>query len=215
MGGHGVLRGSESYVQAVEISRRLTRDGYLMVSGGGPGAMEATHVGAWFADKDDQSLADAIDILRQAPKYSDREWLSTAFKVLNKYPNCQHKSVGIPTWHYGHEPPTPFATEIAKYFDNSVREEGLLAIAKGGIVFTPGSAGTIQKIFQDLAQNHYKSYGIASPMVFLNKEYWCYQRPLYPVIELMHLRSDLGNLNLGIYDSVEDVMSHIKEFRAL
>jgi hypothetical protein len=102
MGGHGILRGSESYMQAVEISRRLTRDGYLMVSGGGPGAMEATHVGAWFADKDDNSLEEAMNIPIEAPKYSDREWLSTAFKVLKMHPDCTYESVGIPTWHYGH-----------------------------------------------------------------------------------------------------------------
>jgi predicted Rossmann-fold nucleotide-binding protein len=66
--------------------------------------------------------------------------------------------------------PTPFATHIAKYFANSVREEGLLAIAKGGVIFTPGSAGTMQEIFQDLAQNHYQSFGVSSPMVFMDKK---------------------------------------------
>ena len=120
--------------------------------------------------------------------------------------------MGIPTWLYGHEPPTPFATKIAKYFANSVREDGLLTIAKGGVIFAPGSAGTIQEIFQDLTQNHYRSFGYASPMVFINKEYWSYQRPVYPVIELMSLRGDLKNLNLGLYDTNEEVIDHIERF---
>jgi hypothetical protein len=29
----------------------------------------------------------------------------------------------------------------AKYFANSVREDGLLTVATGGVVYTPGSAG--------------------------------------------------------------------------
>ena len=49
-------------------------------------------------------------------------------------------------------------------------------------------------------------------MVFINKEYWSYQRPVYPVIELMSLRGDLKNLNLGLYDTNEEVINHIEQF---
>ena len=123
--------------------------------------------------------------------------------------DSESHSLGIPTWLYGHEPPTPFASHIAKYFANSVREEGLLAIAKGGVIFAPGSAGTMQEIFQDIAQNHYESFGYASPMVFLNKKYWSYDRPVYPIIELMKLREDLKNLDIGLYDTNQEIISHL------
>jgi len=157
-------------------------------------------------------LSTAINILSKAPFYNDKKWLSTAFEVLKKYPKSKYQSLGIPTWLYGHEPPTPFATHIAKYFANSVREDGLLTIAKGGVIFAPGSAGTIQEIFQDLTQNHYLSFGYASPMIFMDKEYWSYQRPIYPAIELMSLRGDLKNLDLGLYDTNEEVVAHIERF---
>lgn len=212
MGGHGLSRASKSYRQITEISKYLTEKGYLMVSGGGPGAMEATHVGAWFAGKSLKKLHAAIEHLSNAPTYNHPNWLPTAFQVLDKYPKPKFQSLGIPTWLYGHEPPTPFATHIAKYFANSIREEGLLAIAKGGVIFAPGSAGTMQEIFQEIAQNHYESFGYASPMVFLNKEYWSYDRPVYPVIELMKLRGNLQNLDLGIYDTNEEVIEHIERF---
>ncbi len=213
MGGHGLSRTDKTYRQVAEISRELTKKGYLMVSGGGPGAMEATHLGAWLAGRSDRSLSTAIKILSKAPFYNDKKWLSTAYEVLKKYPKSKYRSLGIPTWLYGHEPPTPFASHIAKYFANSVREDGLLTIAKGGVIFAPGSAGTIQEIFQDLTQNHYRSFGFASPMVFMNKEYWSYQRPIYPVIELMSLRGDLKNLNLGLYDTNEEIIDHIERFK--
>lgn len=213
MGGHGLSRKSASYRQITEIAKELTERGYLMISGGGPGAMEATHVGAWFAGRPQSELDDAIRHLSQAPTYDHVEWLPTAFQVLEKYPRTAYRSLGVPTWLYGHEPPTPFATHIAKYFANSVREEGLLAIAKGGVIFAPGSAGTMQEVFQDIAQNHYKSFGYASPMVFLNRTYWTVDRPIYPVIELMHSRGDIDHLNLGLYDLTEKVVAHIEQFQ--
>ncbi|PHN03272.1 LOG family protein [Flavilitoribacter nigricans] len=213
MGGHSLNRNSASYRQITEISRELTKRGYLMISGGGPGAMEATHVGAWFAGKPEEQLNEALELMGQAPTYADVNWLPTAFQVIEKYPRPAYSSLGVPTWLYGHEPPTPFATHIAKYFANSVREEGLLAVAKGGVIFAPGSAGTMQEVFQDIAQNHYESFGYASPMVFLNREYWTTDRPIYPVIELMHKRGDLSHLDLGLYDSTEKVIAHIERFQ--
>ncbi|WP_436416234.1 LOG family protein [Petrimonas sp.] len=212
IGGHKIKRTDNMYFQVASLSKLLTENGYLMLSGGGPGAMEATHVGAWMARRTDDELRQAIDILSAAPLYSDDKWLSSAFEVMERFPDPQFDSLGIPTWYYGHELPTPFATKIAKYFENSVREEGLLAIAKGGVIFTPGSAGTFQEVFQDLAQNHYESYGYASPMIFLNKNFWTNERPIFPIIEQMSERGDLMNLNLGLYDNNEDVVAHLKRF---
>lgn len=212
MGGHGLSRESATYLAVCKISKALTERGYLMISGGGPGAMEATHLGAWLAGYPEEALLDAIEILSVAPSYKDKRWLATAYEVLEKYPKSHYKSLGVPTWLYGHEPATPFATHIAKYFANSVREEGLLAIAKGGVIYTPGSAGTMQEIFQDITQNHYLTFGYASPMVFWDKEYWSYDRPVYPLLELMSLRNNLENLDLGVYDEIEEVIAHIESF---
>lgn len=169
MGGHSLARDSEDYRKAAHIARELTRQNYLMLSGGGPGAMEATHLGACFAAYSEKDLLKAIGILSEAPVFRDTRWLSKAFEVIERFKlndpqKNPYSSVGIPTWHYGHEPPTPFASHIAKYFDNSVREEGLLAVARGGVIFTPGGPGTIQEIFQEACQNHYNSYGNISPM---------------------------------------------------
>ncbi|MDO5663847.1 MAG: hypothetical protein Q4G63_01150 [Bacteroidia bacterium] len=212
MGGHKLKRTDNMYFQIVSLSKLLTEKGYLMLSGGGPGAMEATHVGAWMAGKSDIELQQAIATLSVAPNYSDEKWLPSAFEVMEQFPEPKFDSLGIPTWHYGHELPTPFATKIAKYFENSVREEGLLAIAKGGVIFTPGSAGTFQEVFQDLAQNHYESYGYASPMIFLNKNFWTNERPIFPIIQQMSNRGDLMNLNLGLYDKNEEVVEHLLQF---
>lgn len=184
MGGHNMLRGAKDYIAIARLARALTRDGYLLLSGGGPGAMEATHLGASFANRDSAELSRAVNVLTKAPHYKDALWLSQAFRVITDFDlrRAQPDSLAIPTWLYGHEPPTPFAPHIAKYFSNSVREEGLITLATGGIIFAPGNAGTIQEIFQDFAQNHYATTGTRSPMVFLNSAYWTEQRAIYPVI---------------------------------
>jgi len=134
MGGHAMQRNAAAYLKVARLSRDLTRAGYLCASGGGPGGMEATHLGAWFAQRDDAELVDAVGLLSAAPHYDPPgPWMDAAAKVKQRYPltDPDHgRSLGIPTWLYGHEPPTGFATDIAKYFANSVREEGLLAHAE-------------------------------------------------------------------------------------
>lgn len=214
MGGHSLGRDTPTYAAAARIARALTEQGYLLASGGGPGAMEATHVGAYFAGRPDAHLQDALALLAQAPSYKDTgPWLDTAFAVKEKYPLAADApaSLGIPTWHYGHEPPNAFATHIAKYFANSIREDGLLAIATYGIVFMPGSAGTIQEIFQDAAQNHYESFGYASPMVFFDTEYWTQTKPVYPVLKGL-AQGYTYDQWLTITDAVDEAVAQIVAF---
>ena len=212
MGGHGLQRTDPMFRTVVYISKSLTEQNKLMVSGGGPGAMEATHLGAWMAGYPEQAVEDALAVLYQAPDFNHKLWLDTALQVMRKYPQTRFRSLGVPTWLYGHEPTTPFATHIAKYFDNAIREDGILTIAKGGIIYSPGSAGTLQEIFQDAVQNHYLSFGYASPMVFLGKEFWTSEIPVYPFLEQMMLKGRYKHLQLSLTDDIEEVTSIIHSF---
>ena len=212
MGGHGLLRTDGYYRKVVSISKELTEKGYLMVSGGGPGAMEATHLGAWMASRTEEDVDRAMEMLSMSPSYSDAGWLDTAFRVMDEFPQNNYSSLGVPTWLYGHEPATPFATHIAKYFDNAIREDGILTIAMGGIVYSPGSAGTMQEIFQDAVQNHYLSFGYASPMVFLGENYWVEEMSVYPVLQELVRKGKYRNLLLSISDEVEHVVAEIQKF---
>lgn len=154
-------------------------------------------------------------MLAKAPTYVPQDaWLDAAFEVMEKYPVTSRSrcdSLGVPTWLYGHEPPTCFALHIAKYFANSVREEGLLAIARNGVVFSPGSAGTIQEIFQDATQNHYKTFGHASPMIFFGKVYWTHTKPIYPLIAQLSEGKEYHEL-LHITDDREEIVQKIVAF---
>jgi len=215
MGGHSLGRDEPMYLEIARLSRALVHAGFLPASGGGPGAMEATHLGAWFAERPDSELEEAVAMLSGAPKYSPiGPWLEAAFAVAAKYPVTSRSrcaSLGIPTWLYGHEPPSCFALHIAKYFANSVREDGLLAIAHYGVVFSPGSAGTIQEIFQDATQNHYKTQGMVSPMIFLGKDYWTQTKPVYPLLQQLAAGHDYERY-LGIEDERGAILDHIKAY---
>jgi predicted Rossmann-fold nucleotide-binding protein len=220
MGGHALDRTSAEYRDVAMIAKQLAEAGFLMTSGGGPGAMEATHFGAWMAHRPETDVDAALSVLGTCPGFSPRErWLATALEVKNVYPRVAGPrgdavdSLGIPTWLYGHEPPTVFATSIAKYFANSVREEGLLAIANSGVVYAPGSAGTIQEVFQDAAQNHYRSFGHPSPMIFLGVEYWRFHKPVYPLLTQLAAGHDYAAL-LHITDDPAEVVARLLGFAA-
>lgn len=213
MGGHALRRDAPGYRQIVFLSKRLTEMGKLMVTGGGPGAMEATHLGAWMAGRSEAETNEAVDMLVPSLTFKDSGWLCRSFKVMERFPlRSDYRSLAIPTWYYGHEPTAPFATDIAKYFDNSVREDGIVTIAKGGIIYTPGSAGTMQEIFQDAAQNHYESVGYASPMVFLGKDYYTHQMPAYSLLKELSDKKLYHNMKLTISDDNQEIVEAIVRF---
>ena len=165
------------------------------------------------AGRSEAETEDALSLLKQAPSFKDRLWLETALQAIEKYPQKQTVSLGVPTWLYGHEPATPFATHIAKYFDNSIREDSILTIAKGGIIYSPGSAGTMQEIFQEAVQNHYLSFGYASPMIFMNKEYWTEEMPVYRLMEHLVEKGKYKNLLMTITDSTSEIVQTILDFQ--
>ena len=120
------------------------------------------------------------------------------------------QSLAIPTWGYGHGPTTPFATHIAKYFQNSIREDGLLALAKQGIIYSEGKAGTIQEIFQDGAQNYYETFGCFSPMVLFGVQYWTTDFPVVGVLKKL-FPAEFGK-RLLVTDDVHEAAEFIEKF---
>jgi predicted Rossmann-fold nucleotide-binding protein len=114
------------------------------------------------------------------------------------------ESLAIPTWVNAGEPISQFASHIAKYFSNSIREDGMLAVATAGIVFAPGGAGTMQEIFQDAAQNAYRTFG-RSPMAFLDKQHYCVETGLYPALERQAARLGFADL-LSVSDAPERIL---------
>ncbi|MFC5501175.1 LOG family protein [Lysinimonas soli] len=209
MGGHELPRDSAAYRRIAELGRELARRRLLVCTGGGPGAMEAGHLGAALSAQSDDQLTDTIAALAAMPSMPEltrivghggiadgrlvrtaHDWFAPAWELSRAIVDPV-ESISIPTWHYGHEPTTPFATHIAKLFQNSIREDGLLTIARQGVIFTQGSAGTLHEVFQDAEQNYYATGDAEfSPMVFLDTDYWTNRLPVRQLMDALFAMAD-------------------------
>ena len=238
MGGHELPRDSAAYRRIAELGRELARHDLLVCTGGGPGAMEAGHLGATLSAHPDDKLADTIAVLAEMPTMPAlgrivgpggvaderlvriaHDWFAPAWELSRAIVDPV-ASISIPTWHYGHEPTTPFATHIAKLFQNSIREDGLLTIARQGVIFTQGSAGTLHEVFQDAEQNFYATGGaVFSPMVFLDTEYWTTRLPVRQLIDALFamatpaVRARFDELVL-VTDDIHEVVRRLDAFPA-
>jgi len=207
MGGHAARRGTADYTDAARLGRLLARSGFTVATGGGPGAMEAANCGAYLSGLPDGDFTAALGTLAAAPGFrpSVTDWARTAAAVVGQHPEGT-ATLGIPTWFYGHEPPNLFATHIAKYFANSVREAILLQLCTGGIVFLPGSAGTVQEIFQDACENYYGAPETITPMVLVGRAYWQETYPAWPMLQAIAAGKPMAR-RIHLVDTVEEALA--------
>jgi predicted Rossmann-fold nucleotide-binding protein len=182
MGGHAVRRDDPAYLAAARLGRALGSQ-FTVLSGGGPGAMEAANLGAWLSAATDDDLDAAVSAVAATPGFAPdvTAWARSAIGVLDRWPDGA-VSLGIPTWFYGHEPPNVFAAAVAKYFHNALREDMLVRLCRAGIVFLPGAAGTVQEIFQAACASYYSEPGPVPPMVLVGRDHWTNVLPVWPLL---------------------------------
>lgn len=166
--------------------------------------MEAANLGGRMAGLPEEALLDALGRLGVVPSFrpSIDAWVRAARDALELSPSPR-PSLGVPTWHYGHEPPNLFATAVAKYFRNALREAILLQVCDAGIVFLPGAGGTVQEIFQDACENYYATDESVAPMVLVGRTYWTQTLPAWPLLQaLARGRAMEGHVHL--VDTVDE-----------
>lgn len=198
MGGHALTRGSEEYAAAARLGHRLADAGLVVATGGGPGAMEAANLGALCPTED--LVTSALERVAGIPTFrpSIRDWAQVALDVYDEViavPQAAGtvRSIGIPTWFYGHEPPNVFCNGIAKYFSNALREDGLLARATAGTIVLHGAAGTVQEIFQSVTPRYYAADNATlAPLVLVGVDHWTRQVPVWPAIEALGRDRGMG-----------------------
>jgi hypothetical protein len=107
--------------------------------------------------------------------------------------------LSIPTWLYGHEPANLFAGRIAKYFSNAIREDTILRLARGGIVFAAGRAGTVQEVFQAATKTYYQTDGASGAYVFLDRAFWTGTLPIEALLRPLLALSSHGEKSASIH----------------
>src|SRR5438128_6480179 len=169
MGSHSTRRDDPQYALVAELGWLVARAGFLVATGGGPGLMEAANLGAYLSKHAERGALDrALAILKQAPAYDSdpARYVEATRRVLADEANGA-ASLGVPTWVYPDEPVNLFSSHIAKYFSNSMREEGLIAIGSHRVVIASDTPGTVREVFQAAEQHSYWVSDRRSPMVLL------------------------------------------------
>ncbi|NJM07612.1 hypothetical protein HC891_17665 [Candidatus Gracilibacteria bacterium] len=84
----------------------------------------------------------------------------------------------------------------------------MLAIANRGIIFAPGSAGTVQEIFMEATQNHYGVFQLVSPMVFFGTDYWQATLPALPLLRQLATNRQYAQL-IATFDDPHAIVAYL------
>lgn len=199
MGGHALLRDSTEYADAARLGHRLAAGGASVMTGGGPGAMEAANLGAFCSGE--ATLEEALREVAKVPSFrpSIDDWAISAWQSREQIsasdaagaPSDAGRSIGVPTWFYGHEPPNLFAGAVAKFFSNALREDQLVGRCRGGVVVLPGAAGTVQEVFQAITPLYYAESDKADqtqplpPLVLVGRRHWSQNLPVWDAVQAL------------------------------
>lgn len=165
IGGYDIKRDTDEFREIALVSKKLTENGYIIITEGGEGAMEAAHLGSWFAYRDIQELYDAILFLSKFLKNTKDEWYNSAYMIQKKYPRVS-RGKDIVIYALTNELIiTPFTSYVTIFFREQL-QESLLISSMNTIIFLPGDFNTDKKVYSSFQYMENKN------LIFFNSKYW-------------------------------------------
>ena len=78
----------------------------------------------------------------------------------------------------------------------------MLHRCRGGIVYLPGQAGTVQEIFQAATENFYATDASdVAPLILVGVDYWTAEYPAWPLLQRLGADRPMG----AVIRCVDDV----------
>ena len=127
MGGHALRRGEPGYADAARLGRLLGAHPHRRHRRRSRARWRRPTSAPGWRRARRRASTPCWRAVARVPDYRGRigAWAGAGLDALDEL-RPTTDTLGIPTWHYGHEPPNVFASAIAKYFRNAVREAVLL-----------------------------------------------------------------------------------------
>ena len=122
---------------------------------------------------------------------------------MASYMVVRHKVRNFPEWKAGYDAHLPKRVEAGLTEKHLLRgaddpNEVILRLSRGGIVFAPGRAGTVQEVFQAATMTFYGT-AASGPFVFLGQRFWTEDLPVERLLRPLLSESPLGDLAKLVY----------------
>ncbi|GAA3229085.1 SLOG cluster 4 domain-containing protein [Nonomuraea helvata] len=186
MGGHAVARDSAVYRDCARLGWALAGRGALVITGGGPGVMEAVNLGAYLAARPRADLDAALALIAA----TDQEDLAPVHELRASFPppdaDDLARSGGLAIASWQNEVPQEanlFAAATARYVADPAPEGRLMTVTACRVLFAPGRVGTVQEAVQVAARLYYGIEGATGPVVFLGRRFWTESMPVRPLLD--------------------------------
>src|SRR5699024_437859 len=78
---------------------------------------------------------------------------------------------------------------------------------RGGIIYLPGAAGTVQEVFQAVTENYYAAdAGRIAPLVLVGRQHWTESLPVWPLLQALGRRRAMG-AHIHCVDTVAEAVT--------